>query len=60
MENVLPRDEFLPFECDFAGKFDLAKLKDHRSYYFGVHFMDGRRTVSIFDKRTLWEVVRIV
>ncbi len=39
-------------------KFDLKKLRNHRNYYYGILHSEKDITISIFDKRTLWEVAR--
>lgn len=39
-------------------KFDLKKLRNHRNYYYGILRSEKDITISIFDKKTLWEVVR--
>ena len=44
---------FREYESDHL--FDLKKLKNHRNYYFGV---TAGRVIHIYDKATLWEVVR--
>ena len=45
-------------EYDSQTVFDLKKLKNHRDYSFGLsHEADGV-TIHIYDKKTLWEVVR--
>lgn len=36
--------------------FDIAQLKNHRNFYFGLSFEDGARTLHIYDKRTFWKV----
>lgn len=38
--------------------FSLAKLKDHRNYYYGLSYENQSRVVHIYDKSTLWEVAR--
>lgn len=46
-----------------AGKeFDLAKLKNHRDYTFGLSHVachDENWSLHIFEKQTLWEVARL-
>lgn len=39
--------------------FDLKKLRQHRNFYWGLSIEDGQRTVHIYDKNTMWEVVRV-
>ncbi len=42
--------------------FDLAKLKNHRSYTFGLSYTPCRGkkwSLHIFDKQTMWEVARL-
>ena len=39
--------------------FDIEKLKNHRNYYFGLSSENGG-TIHIYDKKTLWEVARII
>ncbi|MDY3278913.1 MAG: hypothetical protein SOX25_02230 [Eubacteriales bacterium] len=39
--------------------FDPDKLRNHRNYYFGISHLEGRTTVHIYDKETLWEVARL-
>lgn len=44
-------------ENGFYGKlFDIAQLKNHRNFYFGLSFEDGARTLHIYDKSTFWKV----
>ena len=40
--------------------FNLQKLKNHRSYYFGLTHLENDFAISIYDKKTLWEVVRMM
>lgn len=40
-------------------KFDLKKLRSHRNYYFGISHIENDFAISIYDRDTLWEVVRI-
>ncbi len=46
-------------EYDSSDVFDLAKLKNHRNYYFGITRLGDDFAISIYDKNTLWEVARI-
>jgi len=45
-------------EYDSSEMFDIAKLKNHRGYYFGLSIENGERTLHIFDKGTFREVTR--
>jgi len=49
---------FKPF--DESENFDLEKLKNHRDYSFAVSHFDGKYAISIIDKKTFWEVARVV
>lgn len=40
--------------------FDWEKLRNHRNYYVGVSEENGEEIIHIYDKRTFWEVARIV
>lgn len=46
-------------EFDSDAVFDLEKLKNFRNYYFGITHIENDYAISIYDKATLWEVVRI-
>ena len=46
-------------EYDSSDAFDLSKLKKHRDFYFGITRFGDDLTISIYDKKTLWEVARI-
>lgn len=46
-------------EFDSDEDFDLQKLKNFRNYYFGITHIEKDFAISIYDKATLWEVVRI-
>ena len=46
-------------EYDSSNFFDLQKLKSHRNYSFGMTHLENDFAISIYDKETLWEVVRI-
>lgn len=47
-------------DADFSAKpFDLQKLRNFRNYYFGITHTERKFAISIYDKATLWEVVRI-
>lgn len=39
--------------------FDPRKLRNHRDYFFGITHGDKGFTISIYDRKTLWEVARI-
>lgn len=39
--------------------FDVKELKDHRRFYFGITKGERWPDIHIFDKRDMWEVVRI-
>lgn len=43
---------------DSSEPFVLEKLKNHRNYFFGVTHLEKGIAISIYDKDTLWEVVR--
>lgn len=47
-------------EYDSTEYFDLQKLRSHRNYYFGLSHVEKSFALSIYDKDTLWEVVRII
>lgn len=38
--------------------FDLAKLKNHRDYYYGLSMEDGERMLYVYDKKTRWKVAQ--
>ena len=38
--------------------FDIARLKNHRDFYFGLSIEDGERTLHIYDKKTFWKVAQ--
>jgi len=38
--------------------FDLKKLRNHRNYYFGLSIENKERTMRVYDRKTLWEVVK--
>lgn len=38
--------------------FDLADLKDHRRFYFGITKGETWPDIHVFDKKDMWEVVR--
>ena len=40
--------------------FNWEKLRDHRNFYVGLSVENDKKTVRIYDKRTFWEVARIV
>ena len=46
-------------EYDSDTVFDYRKLRNHRNYYFGITHRDNGFEINIYDKETLWEVVRI-
>ncbi|MBQ3014114.1 MAG: hypothetical protein IJD75_03105 [Clostridia bacterium] len=46
-------------EYDSEQYFDLKKLRNHRDFYFGLTERKEGISISIYDKETLWEVVRI-
>lgn len=46
-------------EYDSAEVFDLRKLKNHRNYYFGILHTERGSAISIYDKKTLWELARV-
>lgn len=57
----LPEDcitVFREFDSDQTFRWD--KLRNHRNYYVGLSIESGKKTIHIFDKRTFWEVARIV
>lgn len=42
--------------------FDIAKLKEHRNYTFGLSHVPGQGenwSLHIFDKQTMWEIARL-
>lgn len=40
--------------------FTWEKLRDHRNFYVGLSVENDKKTIRIYDKRTFWEVARIV
>ena len=46
-------------EFDSSVLFDPVKLKDHRNYSFCVAYVEDSPAISIFDKKTLCEVMRV-
>lgn len=47
-------------EFDSAETFDLKKLRDHRNYYVGISRENSKEVIHIYDRRTFWEVARII
>ena len=47
-------------EYDSPLTFNLAKLQNHRQYYYGLTHIEETFAVSIYDKNTMWEVARII
>ena len=40
--------------------FNWEKLRDHRNFYVGLSVENDKKTIRIYDKRTFWEVARIL
>jgi hypothetical protein len=40
--------------------FNWEKLRDHRNFYVGLSVENDKETICIYDKRTFWEVARIL
>lgn len=41
-------------------KFDLARLRNHREFYFGLSLEERGRTLHIYDRKTFWKVAEWV
>ena len=57
----LPEDCITLFrEFESNQLFSWEKLRNHRNYYVGLSMENNKKTIRIYDKRTFWEVAKIV